>query len=216
MFSTRYKQLKDEIVQLRRDLLPKRFRRTGRYSREDVTRALAYHVLAHAEIEAYLEDRALDTALAAVRAWKNNSRVSKTLLALISFSGRIMERPPGSINPEQPSQMSQWDEKIKLNKKVDLAMNDFYRIVKQNHGVKEENTIRLLLPIGIDCDDLDTVLIADLNSFGESRGLIAHLASQAYRTMEQIDPRDEEKKVRQLVANMVTIDRAVNKLLAVL
>lgn len=213
--STRYKELQNEIMQLRKDLLPKRFKRIGQYAREDITRTLAYCVLAHAEIEAYLEDRAWDTALTAVRAWKNNNRVSKTLLALISFSGRLMDRPPSSISPEKSSQ-GQWDEKIKLGKKVDLATNDFYHVVLQNHGVKEENIIRLLLPIGIDSEDLDTVLVADLNSFGGRRGMITHKASKTFRTTGQIDPKEEEKTIRGLVKDMVSFDREFNKLLAAL
>jgi hypothetical protein len=213
--SSRYRELKNEILQLRNDLLPKRFNRSGRYNRQDVTRTLAYRVLVHAQIEAYLEDRAWEIALAAVRAWKNENRTSKTILALIAFSGRVMEKPPNSVHPDQQGQLNEWDEKIKLSKKIDLAVNDFYHVVKQNHGIKEENIVRLLLPIGVDCDDLDTVLIADLNSYGESRGLAAHTAFQAYRTTEQIDPKEELIKVKTLVANLVSIDGLFDKMLEI-
>ena len=213
MGSIRYKELKNEILQLRRDLLPKKFRSSSQYEQEDITKTIAYRVLVHAEIEAYLEDRSRDIALAAVKAWKDRNQASKTLLALIAFSGRIMEKPPNSMSPEQLSQVGQWDEKIKLSKKIDLAMNDFHYVLNNNNGIKEANIVRLLLPIGVDCDELDTVLVADLNSYGVSRGLVAHQRFESYRTTEQIDPKEELKKVMSLVEGMANIDRIFEQLL---
>jgi hypothetical protein len=211
--STRYRGLVDEIKRLREDLLPVRFNRSGRYSRKDETKTLSYRVLVHAEIEAYLEDRVWDIALEAVKIWKEKNKVSKIILALLAFSGRLMEKPPNSMYPEQQSQTDKWDEKIKLSKKIDLAMNDFHRVLEQNHGIKEENVMSMLLPIGVDCEDLDVVLLADLNSYGESRGIVAHKSSQAYRTQQQLDPNEELKKVKTLVKDLNKIDSLLNKLI---
>ena len=211
--SIRYKELKSEILQLRRDLLPKKFRGSGQYEQETITKTRAYRVLVHAEIEEYLEDRSRDIALAAVKAWKDRNQASKTLLALIAFSGRIMEKPPNSISPEQQSQVGQWDEKIKLSKKIDLAMNAFNYVLNNNNGIKEENIVRLLLPIGVDCGELDTVLVADLNSYGIRRGLVAHHRFESYRTTEQIDPKEELKKVMSLVEGLASIDGIFEQLL---
>ena len=213
MGSIRYKELKHEILQLRRNLLPKKFRSSSQYEQEDITKTLAYRVLVHAEIEEYLEDRSRDIALAAVKAWKDRNQASKTLLALIAFSGCIMEKPPNSMSPEQPSQVGQWDEKIKLSKKIDLAMNAFNYVLNNNNGIKEENIVRLLLPIGVDCGELDTVLVADLNSYGIRRGLVAHHRFESYRTTEQIDPKEELKKVMSLVEGMASIDGIFEQLL---
>ena len=211
--SIRYKELKSEILQLRRDLLPKKFRGSGQYEQETITKTRAYRVLVHAELEAYLEDRARDIALAALEAWKDRNQVSKTLLALIAFSGRIMEKPPNSMSPEQPSQAGQWDEKIKLSKKIDLAMNNFHSVLNNNNGIKEANIVRLLLPIGVDCDELDPVLVLDLNSYGASRGLVAHQRFESYRTTEQIDPKEELRKVKSLVEGLASIDRIFEQLM---
>lgn len=215
-FSNRYKILKREIARLRRDLLPRRFNPSGRYSREAITKTIAYRVLVHAEIEDYLEDRAWGIAQKAVRMWKRKNTTSKTLLALIAFSGRLMEKPPKTMHPEQPSQVGQWDERVKISKKIDLAMNDFYRVIEGNHGIKEENIVNLLLSIGAECEDLDPVLVADLNSFGESRGLVAHKAYQTYSTTQQIDPKEEMKKVKLLIENLISIDIIFKKLLETL
>ena len=211
--SVRYNELKNEVLQLRRNLLPKRFLSSGQYKEEVITRTVAYRVLTHAEIEEYLEDRSRDIALRAVKAWKERSKASKTLLALIAFSGMTMEKPPSSMSPEQPSQAGQWDEKIKLSKKIDLAMNVFHSVLNNNNGIKEENILRLLLPIAVDCGQLDTVLVADLNSYGFSRGLVAHKGLGSYRTTEQIDPKEELKKVTSLVEGIGSIDEIFEQLL---
>lgn len=210
--SDHYKELKSELARLRRELLPKRFTLSGNYSPEIVTKTIAYCVLAHAEIESYLEDRARETALAAIEAWNRRKKVSKTLLALLAFSGRTMEEPPHSVYPDQPSQSSIWDDKIRLSNKIELAMNDFNHAVMYNHGIKEDNLLRLLLPIGIEVDKLDHLLLADLNSFGGQRGELAHKSQSKYRAKQQIDPKSELAKVLSLLARLVDVDRAVTLL----
>jgi len=211
--SNQYKKLKRELTRLRRELLPKKFNLSGDYPSEIFTKTLAYRVLAHAEIESYLEDRALQTALTAIKAWKRRKEVSKTLAGLLAFCGRNMEEPPPSLRPEQQSQSNTWDDKIRLSNKVDLAMNDFYLAVQNNHGIKERNILRLLLPIGIEVDELDPVLLADLDSFAELRGKAAHLSASKYRTRQQVNPKDELRKVKSLLTRLVDIDRAISQLL---
>lgn len=160
-----------------------------------------------------MEDRAWGVALKAKRAWDEKSMLTKTIVTLIAFSGRLMERPPNTTQPEQTGQSGQWDERAKVSKKIDMAVNDFHRVVEGNHGIKEENVVNLLLPIGVECDELDGVLIADLNSLGESRGLVAHKAFQTYSVTQQIDPKDEMKKVNSLIDNLTSIDAMFEKLL---
>lgn len=211
-YSDRYKDLTIGISQLRKDLLPGYFNKNAIYSREYITRTIAYHILVHAEIESYFEDRAWGTALTAIQKWKTTNKANRIILALIAFSGRMMEKPPNSILPDQPSQYDHWDEKIRLDKKARLAVRDFYYVVKNNHGIKETNLIHLLLPIGVNLDELDIVLIADLNSYGESRGEFAHDTLQAYSTTMQIDPKEELDKARRIIKNIASIDKIFNNL----
>jgi len=213
-YSDQYRALTGEISRLRNDLLPRYFRQNANYDREYITRTIAYHILVHAEIESYLEERAWETALKAVQKWKNTNKANRIVLALVAFSGRMMDKPPDSILPEQPSQADSWDEKISLSKKVRLSVRDFYYTVNNNHGIKETNLIHLLLPIGVNVDELDTVLVADLNSYGVSRGEFAHKTSQAYSTTMQVDPREELEKARKIIKNIASIDTIFNNLLA--
>ena len=120
-YSDRYKALIVAVSQLRKDLLPGYFKKNANYSREYITRTIAYHILVHAEIESYFESRAWETASKALQKWEKTITANRIILALIAFSGRTMEKPPDSIIPDQPSQSDRWDEKIRLNKKINEA-----------------------------------------------------------------------------------------------
>lgn len=214
-YSNRYRELKSASTKLRKDMLPNYFKKNQNYNREHITRTIAYHILIHAEIEAYIEDRAWDIALAAKEKWEREKKANRIILALLAFSGLLMDKPPNSILPDQPSQLTGWHEKIRLSSKVTQAVNSFYYVISSNNGIKEVNVIRMLLPIGVGPDELDTVtvLLADLNSYGETRGYFAHKNSQEYRAIMQIDPKEELNKAKSLVTNLVSIDIILNDLL---
>lgn len=211
--SLHYQDLVREHAKICRDLLPKNFDPTGNYPDRVFTATLAYRVLSHAEIESYLEDRAFETALMATKAWKEKGKSSKTLLGLLAFSGQDIESPPISVDLSQPTQPDSWEDKIQLSKRIESAMNVFSYAVKNNHGIKENNVHRLLLPIGIEFHELDPILIADLNSFAEERGEAAHLSSRKNRAKQQINPKDELFRVKSIIARLIKIDQAIDKLL---
>lgn len=85
--SKRFRMLKKELNQLRQYFLPKKFDPLGSYTERQLAHATAYRILVHAEIEAYLEDRVKEVADAAIQEWGKSSKASRTLLALLAFSG---------------------------------------------------------------------------------------------------------------------------------
>ena len=60
--SSRFRTLTKELNRLERQFLPK-INPTGIYSDRQLALTIAYRVLAHAEIEAYLEDRVQKVAI---------------------------------------------------------------------------------------------------------------------------------------------------------
>lgn len=54
--SKRFIELKGRLVELRQNLLPVKFSATGDYTDIQMDHARGYRLLAHAEIESYLED----------------------------------------------------------------------------------------------------------------------------------------------------------------
>lgn len=209
--SDRFRTLKKELSRLKTQFLPK-FSPTGSYSDRQLARTFAYRVLAHAEVEAYFEDRAWEVAIDAKRHWDSTGSTCRTLISLVVFSGRMMDMPPDTLTPTKPSK-SVPPEKTKVGKKIDLAINCFRQVIEQNHGVKEANILGLLLPIGIDSDDLDPVLLATMNTFGEQRGLIAHSSATSYRTFQPPDPATELSTVQQIIQGLLLVDELINNLM---
>lgn len=64
--SQRFDVLEKELDRLEEQFLPD-ISPIGEYSERDLASTLAYRMFAHAEIEAYLEDRAWDVAINAVQ-----------------------------------------------------------------------------------------------------------------------------------------------------
>jgi RiboL-PSP-HEPN len=201
--SSRFRTLTKELNRLKRQFLPK-INPMGIYSDRQLALTIAYRVLAHAEIEAYLEDRVKETAINAVKDWKNRYETSRTLLSLLAFSGQMMDVPPNKSASLKG---------IKIDEKIESAVTFFMYIIKHNHGIKEANILALLLPIGVDIDDLDSVLLATLNTFGEERGLVAHSSATSYRTTQLPDPANELNRIQQIIQGLLQIDELINALI---
>ncbi|MBD2291943.1 hypothetical protein H6G06_00230 [Anabaena sphaerica FACHB-251] len=210
--SARFRILTRELNRLKKQFLPK-ISPTGLYSDRQLVRTLAYRVLAHAEIESYLEDRAWEVVLNAKRAWDATGKTSRTLICLVGFSALTMDKPPDTLN--KPSRVSQddHDKRLKISKKIDSAINNFRWVKDNNHGVKEANILALLLPIGIDSNDLDPAWLATMNTFGKERGLVAHSSATSYMTIQPPDPATELNTVQQITQELLRIDELINNLM---
>lgn len=208
--SLRFRALTKELNRLKKQFLPK-INPIGFYSDRQLALTIAYRVLAHAEIEAYLEERVWEVVLNAKKSWNRTSKPCRTLISLVAFSGRMMESPPDTLNPMKGSK-SIVLEKIKLDRKIDSTISSFKRVIDQNHGVKEANLLALLLPIGIDSDDLDSALLATMNAFGEQRGIVAHSSAISYKTIQPPDPATELSRVQQITAGLLLVDELITDL----
>lgn len=209
--SVRFRVLNRELSRLKKQFIPK-INPIGTYSDRQLSRTLAYRVLAHAEIESYLEDRAWEVVQDAKRVWDTTGKTRLTLITLVAFSGQMMETPPTTLTPTKGSKTIGLD-KIKISKKIDSAIQCFKWVIDQNHGVKEANILALLLPIGIDSDDLDTAWLATMNTFGKERGIIAHTSATSYRTVQPPDPANELNMVKQITQELLRVDELINKLM---
>jgi len=211
--SVRFRMLTKELNRLKKQFIPK-INPTGSYSDRQLALTLAYRVLVHAEIEAYFEDRVWEVALNAKNHWDSQGKTCRTLICLLAFSGQMMESPPDTLSPSKGSKKV-LEGKIKINEKIDSAIESFKRVIKQNHGIKEANILALLLPIGIDTDDLDPGL-ATMNTFGEERGLVAHCSATS-TTIQAPDPANELDRIEQIIVpELCKVNDLINKLSIVL
>ena len=209
--SARFRTLTKELNRLKKQFIPK-INPTGLYSESQLSKTAAYRVLAHAEIESYLEERAWEVVQNAKTLWDKSGKTTRTLICLLGFSGLTMDELPDTLTPKKGSKTVK-EEKIKISKKINLALESFKRVISQNHGVKEDHILSLLLPIGIDSDDLDPAWLAIMNTFGEKRGLVAHTSATSYMTIQTPDPANELDTVTQITYELLRIDELINNLI---
>lgn len=207
--TARFRLMRRNLAALRREFLPRIFDPVGNYSDRQRSRAAAYRLLAHAEIESFLEDRAMETATSAMRSWRATGRTCPVLLGLLAFCERSVESAPPSVTPPQASQASVWTKRLEIDERLNASMTIYATTVRNNHGVKEANILELLLPLGLPTIKLDQTWLASMDSFGADRGLVAH------RPMVRInvDPAGELATIKGLVAPLANIDVELETLL---
>lgn len=185
-------------------MLPAKFSATGVYRPRELDRARGFRLLAHAEIEAFIEDVTFQIAKQSVSNWVNQRVASGSLFCLIAHYHSGF----GIDLDEQPAFSSASRPRVKeaIEEVVAVALKQYRAIHDQNHGVREENIYRLVLPIGIRKDDLDPLWITNLNEFGKSRGDVAH---RAVKVHQQIDPRNEWQVVSNLIEGLEQLDELI-------
>lgn len=201
--STRLKELQTRITELRWRALPAKFDDTGAYSDRIFDRTRGFRVLAHAEIEACLEDLGVETVNSAFRAWSTDQKPRTTLTALMTFS-----RSKGLGVPDE----LQREQEHTLRGRLDTVRKAYVNWVKtENHGVREANVLGILLPAGIREHEIDSAWLEKIDSFGSARGDTAHRAG---RPQVPPDPKSELETVRDIVAGLVPLDARLSALRA--
>lgn len=210
LLSARFKEMRSRLKELRKHMLPTNFSPTGSYSERQQDHARGYRLLAHAEIEAYLEDVSRATVTEAIRRWRNEGQPSKPLISFLA-SYHSSWSVGDNISNEEIIQIAKSRVNIKesVDKVINLAQTQFLQRIKDNHGIKENNFHVLIVPTGIDPSELDATWITNLNNFGSLRGAIAH---NSKRASDEINPQDELNAVESLVSGLEDLDRRINQL----
>lgn len=194
-------EMQKRVTTLRHFMLPSQFVATGLYSDRVHQRAAAFRLLTHAEFESYVEDLVTSHVTARLDAWNTNRRPSITLAALLAYD-EVAGKPPTSLiaPPQKPAKP--------FRQRLEDAANHFNRQVRvYNHGVRELNLLSMLLPIGLEIDEVDTTWLASLDSWARERGDFAHKSSGKIGT--RLDPAKEYAQVKLLMAGFKDLDRRV-------
>ena len=128
----------------------------------------SYIFLSHAIIEEYLESIALHVAGTAVSEFVQNNTLTTAAVGLIS-SGLI-----GRIEEDGISRKLRREPFEDIPLFLTTAFGRFKSVVSNNNGIKNEDQLRILLPIGVDPAIEDSPTMAALDGFGGKRGAIAH------------------------------------------
>lgn len=196
------------LRELRRHLLPARFDPTGTYPDRIHERARAFRLLIHAEFEAYIEDRVSEVAHTRFLAWKTQRKASRCLVSLVAYYEGAQARndPTSLLTPPPPGKQSPL-----IEERIERAKNALTTYAKTyNHGVREANLLKLLLPLGVEIHELDMMWLSSIDSWAATRGEYAHQSGTKIRSLP--DPQDELRMARALLKGFKTIDLAIDKL----
>lgn len=198
--SRRWQSLDNEIESLRKFLLPTKFDRLGQYARPRLTQARtrAFLVLSHAELESFFEQWAKEIARKSEEIWKNNRRMTQPLAALMATTeNHVVVNDKQTLDPQDMIT-------AQVDKFVQQRYEAYYKIIKDNHGIKEINLMRLLTPLGIPGSVFGSTLLPSLNSFGSSRGLHGHNSVRSIQSV--LDPETEYNRAKSLATDLKALD----------
>ena len=197
-FSITYKRLISRITFLEKNLLPPTKIR-GNYTKKESDLIRSYVLLAHAEIESYFEDVARNKVNQALKEWSTKRKKSNCLLAITSFN--VSDIDWNKITKE---------EKKKIDFRINTTVLHFKNKLDINHGIKSDNICNILLPIGIEADQLDSTWLSTMDGFGNQRGTIAHSTS---RVQEQIDLITEKNNINSnIIPEIGNLDLLIKKI----
>ena len=213
--SDKFITLRTQLNRLKDEFLPE-ISPTGSYSESQLSRTAAYRVLAHAEIESYLEERAWEVVQNAKTLWDTSGKNTRTLICLLGFSDLTMDKPPDTLKKPSNVKQDNHDKRLQITEKINSAINSFKKVIDNNHGLKEKNILNVYsLTIGINSNDLDpnNTWLANMNTFGQKRGLVAHKSATSYMTTQTPDPANELNTVTQITDELLRIDELINNLI---
>lgn len=201
-----FRALLRRIRELEKHLVPP-IDPTGTYDDAAYDRMRGFRLLIHAEIEDYIESRCLEIAVGAFNDWSTSRKHSIPISALVAYYTGALPTPPTRAGP-RPLGGGITDD---LDGRVRVCFESYNAIVRsRNHGIKEENLLAMLLPIGFRASELDATWLATINSFSSTRGLIAHSGKQ--RLQQPIDPKTEVATVGQILRGLRSLDQKLEKL----
>ena len=158
----------------------------------------------------------METAKNSVIKFKRDNIFTVPILGLLAFSDKTSINNQNKIMPIKTvidKSQNSWDESLLLKEKVQNSFDKFNYICENNHGIKRENLLSLLLPIGFPIDEKTYKLsfFDDFEEFGKKRGYIVHHSVSLFASSES-DPFDYEKLIKNLVDKTEKIDLIIEDL----
>lgn len=190
MTSIHLQSLQTRIATLKQIFLPSTWDPLGNYSDVDREKAAAFTVMAHAEIETYIEARVASYADSREAEWISASAVHHSLLAFVQVAFVDASRQATENDPS-------------VDHLIRLGVRMLKERIGSNHGIKESNLTKLLPAVGIKLTDLPPGLVQAMDSLGVTRGSYAHNSGTS-RTL--VNPQDEFNNVQMIVGHLSTLD----------
>ncbi|MGO1120941.1 hypothetical protein ACTL6U_19730 [Rhodovibrionaceae bacterium A322] len=204
MPSREFNTLKKNTRLLRAEFLSFTKRADGHYTRGELLKCRAFITFAHAEIEHYLEMRALRILDRAEAKWDRYQTATRVVAGLLAFS--ITKPITIAGDPREQSGDK------KLSSLVKQAFSTQRGVIKANNGLKPENLSRIFIPLGFKPEDIGETLVIQLKNLGTARGGLVHSNTQV--SLPKIrDPFDDEyRDIEYLISELKNFDEIVRSL----
>jgi hypothetical protein len=203
MASVRFRQLERRLKKLQQRFLPPVFSPIGDYSETQLDYARGFRLLVHAEMEAYLEDRCRNTANSTLNQFRLDGKPKVITLNLLSFH-------PATPRPNEVRLKDLYASKKKHIFDAATTSNTTYNyVLENNHGIREVNLLRMLLPLGLDPADIDPAWMSTVDTFARNRGEVAHTS---IKTQQLINPQDELNTTQYILQGLEKLDALIAKL----
>lgn len=169
---------------------------------EELDSIACFKLLLHAEVENYIEERIRSAIFRANEAWSQGGKISRCFFTLLlRWSQEISTATEKCRDtPRMPDITSILE---KLSKKA-------IEIIDSNNSIKQAKFTQLAALAGMMADDHSPALLAALESFGKTRGDVAHRSVGRTRILN--DPRVEGKDAEQLISMLGDFDTALDAL----
>lgn len=158
----------------------------------------SYILLCHSALEQYIEELCLSAAMSARAKFTNYGTITKTLVALISAKlvDDLPEKSKARLTGEISSNIEEFSKE---------AFNRYRAVITSNNGIVDRDQKKILIPVGVNPENIDLVLMNNLHGFGSKRGDVAHkFKVQRAETLTAI-----ETDISTIVTGIVAYDQAV-------
>ncbi len=168
------------------------------YTAAEHSQALGFRILASAHLEDYAERRCLDIARIGVERFKTGhpARTGRCLLTWHTVR-------TGLPIPLQPSECL-------VDDRIDKAFRAYGRVVEKTHGVSGDKLRGLVLPLGLQEENLDAQLFDKLEILAVPRGAAAHL--RINRARQMVPPEQEWHAVQDVIPLLKDLDEILQQL----
>lgn len=189
--SREYKRLLQRISTIEAGYFPP-LKPKGNYTLKEQDDIRAYAFLIHAELEYYFEEIAREKSRETLNKWiANNNYRNSILMSLASFHNIPIAK------------------KRQLRERLEITLKTYHDSLYGNNGIKEQNILGILLPLGVLYDDIDNTWLTTISSFGLQRGSIAH---QSARVQTLQDPNDIRNNIRLILQELNVLDQKIKRL----
>lgn len=174
----------------------------SQYTEEDHARALAFTMLASAELEFFVERRCEEIA---------TGGIDRFLNGLDTASGRALLIWHTTRRNDSALLIHEADVHLARHLCTD-ALSAYRAMVKSSHGIHSRDFLKLVYPIGLREGAVPSSLTASLETLSDRRNPASH--SHVNRAKSMREPKQERDLIDQILVDLAGVDDALTAVLS--